>query len=210
MKWCPKYMGSEISDDYAYLLGALRDACVYLPEYELKFVQKNFSWLSDVVRPKLMRTFDIGRMSVRKRGDGLYELKLNSKKVVSKLIEDAGVNKRPIDTPPIILNQPLPKLAWYVAGFYDAEGDKSGSRFRFWQSWTSEDECPPLQFISYVLRCLGIMTKYYRLGMRRGKMYEFCLEVCRSPTTNLIKFLNFIPLQHPETVLRAPREFRRA
>jgi hypothetical protein len=35
-------MGSEISDDYAYLLGALRDACVYLPEYELKFVQKTF------------------------------------------------------------------------------------------------------------------------------------------------------------------------
>jgi hypothetical protein len=99
------------------LLGALRDACVYLPEYELKFVQKNFSWLSDVVRPKLMRTFDIGRMSVRKRADGLYELKLNSKKVVSKLIEDAGVNKRPIDTPPIILNQPLPKLAWYVQAF---------------------------------------------------------------------------------------------
>jgi hypothetical protein len=34
MKWCPKYTGSEISDDYAYLLGALRDACVYLPEYD--------------------------------------------------------------------------------------------------------------------------------------------------------------------------------
>jgi hypothetical protein len=79
-------MGSEISDDYAYLLGALRDACVYLPEYD----------------------------------------------------------------------------------------------------------------------------KVLQIGMRRGKMYEFCLEVCRSPTTNLIRFLNFIPLQHPETVLRAPREFRRA
>ena len=64
IEWCPKYMGSEISDDYAYLLGALRDACVYLPEYELKFVQKNLSWLSDVVQPKLMRTFDIGRMGV--------------------------------------------------------------------------------------------------------------------------------------------------
>ena len=203
-------MGNEISDDYAYLLGALRDACVYLPEYELKFVQKNQLWLSDVVQPKLMKTFNIERLSIRKRSDGLYELKLNSKKVVNKLVEDAGVNNRPFNTPPIILNQPIPKLAWYVAGFYDAEGDKSGSRFRFWQSWTKEDECPPLQFISRVLSQLGVMAKFYKLGIRRGNRYEFCLEVCRSPITNLIRFLNFIPLQHPETVLRTPREFRRA
>ncbi len=34
-------MVDEISEDYGYLLGAIRDACVYIPEYELKFVQKN-------------------------------------------------------------------------------------------------------------------------------------------------------------------------
>ncbi len=202
-------MVDEISEDYGYLLGAIRDACVYIPEYELKFVQKNLRWLTDVIKPRLQRTFGVKVGKIRRRYDGLYELKLNSKQMVLRLIEDAGVDKNPKDIPPIIVRQPIKQQLWYVAGF-DAEGDKKGCRYRFWQSWTDEATCPPLKFIQDTLRAVGIESNLYKLGLRKGRMFEFCLEVRRLPKSNLIKFLTEVPLQHPETVLRAPRKFRRA
>ncbi len=76
--------------------------------------------------------------------------------MVLRLIEDAGVDKNPKDIPPIIVRQPIKQQLWYVAGFYDAERDKKGCRYRFWQSWTDEATCPPLKFIQDTLRAVGI------------------------------------------------------
>jgi hypothetical protein len=41
---------TDVDEDYAYLLGAIHDACVYVPEYELKFVQKDRRWLTDFIK----------------------------------------------------------------------------------------------------------------------------------------------------------------
>uniref|UniRef100_A0A7C4E082 Homing endonuclease LAGLIDADG domain-containing protein n=1 Tax=Caldiarchaeum subterraneum TaxID=311458 RepID=A0A7C4E082_CALS0 len=200
----------DVDEYYAYLLGAIRDACVYIPEHELKFVQKDARWLTDVIKPVMQHVFGFSKIRVRMRRDGLFELKVNSKRMVEKLIEDAHVDNRPMDTPPIIERAPLSQQLWYIAGFYDAEGDKKGHRIRFWQSWYEVNRCPPLEFIATVLADVGVNTRLYKLGRRKSRLFEFCLEVSRAAHKNIILFYSTVPLQHPSQVLRAPREFRRA
>jgi len=67
-----------VDEDYAYILGALRDACVYLDEYELKFVQKSREWLEEVIKPRLQSVFNIPSITVRRRNNSMYEIKINS------------------------------------------------------------------------------------------------------------------------------------
>jgi len=199
-----------VDEDYAYILGALRDACVYLDEYELKFVQKSREWLEEVIKPRLQSVFNIPSITVRRRNNSMYEIKINSKSLIEVLISHASVNHRPMPTPPIILKQPAEIKSWYIAGFYDAEGDKNLKRIRFWHSWNERYTCPPLEDIGEMLREREIETKLYKLGRRHSNLYEFCLEVIRSNPRNVFNFLEFIPLQHPGIVTPAPRKFRRA
>ena len=198
----------EVDRDYAYLLGSLRDATAYAPEYEVKFVQASEAWLRSSVLPRLSKVFGLTGLRVRRRKDGLFTLKVNSKALLAILVVHAGITEQCMPTPAVMRYAGLMAWRYYVAGFYDAEGDKTGQRLRIWQSWHREDKCPPLEDISRILARLGITSSLYRMRRCRSGLYEFCLEIKARPQGNKEKFLALIPLEHPG--IGRPREFRRA
>lgn len=178
--------------DLQYILGALGDGCIYINrrkrDYRVIIVQKSRDWLENSLSPRFNKIFGV-KAVIRRRRDGLWELRIYSKKVVQALLNYLGnLNDVELDT-------------YYVAGFYDAEGDKSLKRVRMW----SED-VDKLRVIAKILEKYAIGCNIYLDDKRH---YVYCLEV---PTRFKLRFLKLIPLEHPMITSHAPRprEFRRA
>ena len=201
----------QLTGDYAYLLGALRDCTAYGREYEIKFTQASKEWLLRSVAGRLGVVFGVTRFGLSYRPDSrTYALKINSKALFSILVSHARIDLKPNPTPPIVKDSPLSVQRWYIAGFYDAEGDKSLARVRMWQSWPRPSSCPPLDDIKDMLERQRIRSGVVKVGRGASGLYEFCLEVYANPRGNKEEFLSLIPLEHPHISLRGPRKFRRA
>jgi hypothetical protein len=196
--------------NYAYLLGALREAVVYEPEYEITFVQKDKSWLTKSVAPRLQTVFGLDKTHVRKRKGSTYSLKVNSEAIVAILKVHAAVSARPALTPPVIARAPFCIQRYYIAAFYDSEGDKDIRRLRIWQSWNDASVCPPLEDLRSMLKKAAIASRISHVGSGSDGLHEFCLEIHSSPVANRNRFLRKIPLEHPRISLGGPRKFRRA
>lgn len=201
----------QLTGDYAYLLGALRDCTAYAREYEIKFTQASKRWLLRSVASRLDVVFGVTKFGLTYRRDSrTYALKINSKALFSILVSHARIDLKPNPTPPIVKDSPFGVQRWYMTGFYDAEGDKSLTRIRMWQSWPHPSNCPPLDDIKDMLERQRIRSGVVKVGRGVSGLYEFSLEVYAIPRGNKEEFMNLIPLEHPHISLRGPRKFRRA
>ena len=201
----------RLTGDYAYILGALRDCTAYNREYEIKFTQASKEWLLKSIAGRLDAVFGVRKFGLMYRPDSrTYALRVNSKALFSILVSHARIDLRPNPTPPVARTCPPSIQRWYIAGFYDAEGDKSLTRVRMWQSWPHPNSCPPLYDIKDMLERQSIRSGVVRVGRGASGLYEFCLEVYAKPRGNKEEFLKVIPLEHPHISLRGPRKFRRA
>ncbi len=140
-----------MNSDFAYLLGASGDACVYnresKQEYCIEYEQKNPDWLERSVRPRILKIFG-KHCAVRKRKTGLFRIRLYSKKAYSAF-------KEALERPFKILREPETVRRAYVRGFFDAEGsaprEKTSKRIEFYQKDTRF-----LRLIHKILRGIGI------------------------------------------------------
>jgi len=163
-----------------YILGAIEDGCICMNErkrdYRLIIIQKNREWLEKSLQPRFKEQFNIQPI-IRKRKDELWELRVYSKEIV------------------LILNNYIKHLDFldlnihYVAGFYDAEGDKTLRRIRIWCK-----DARKLNKIAKILSQYGIKYSMY-LDDKKHKVY--CLEVSSKYKP---KFLKLIPLEHPKVL----------
>ena len=181
-----------MDSDLQYILGALEDGCLYIDyerrDYRVVIVQKNRDWLEYSLKPRFRKLFNV-RTVIRKRKNGLWELRIYSREVVEAL-RNYLYN---LDNIELDIH--------YIAGFYDAEGDKALKRIRIWSKNLSK-----LKRIAKILEKYMINYSIY-LDDKRHNIY--CLEVT---AYSKIRFLKIIPLEHPKIMAHAhrPRKFRRA
>ena len=186
-----------LTEDLAYLLGAIRDGSLvhYSYVYELEYGQKNPEWLKEVITPKIMNVFGV-EVKTKKRKNNSSVIRKRSKVIYLILKKLLSYENNYMLTPKIILDAPFELQKHYVAGFYDAEGRKNLKNMNFYQQWYKDKNCVSLDDIKNILIKRKIKTKYYKLKPQNNA-YLFTLHI-EGETKK--EFLKEIPLQHPSLV----------
>ena len=168
-----------LDPDIEYLLGASYDACIYVNiknrDYRVIYVQAELEWLVNSIAKRLERLNY--RYTIRQRTKNLWEVRVYSKGFATYLL---GLRS-------ILLNLNLDPH--FVAGLYDAEGDKTMRRIRIWNK-----DIMPLEKARRILQEYGIMSTIH-LDDKRYMVY--CLEV---PKMFISKFIQVVPLEHPKAL----------
>ncbi len=107
-----------MNEDFAYLVGALGDACFYQNarkgHYCVEYEQKNRAWLEQAIIPRMMACFGrTPRLETRK--SGLFRTRLNSKQAFEQLQcvwADVSIFEN---------EAPLVQSA-FIRGFFDSDG----------------------------------------------------------------------------------------
>ena len=182
---------SEVDAAVAYLLGALGDGgCYYLryrggrTEYRCVWTQKDCEWLLNSVIPRLNVVAEYFGVKSKIRlieGKTRCEVRVSSKVLYTVLI---GYMKNLAD---LVLSDEKAALAW-LAGFYDAEGDKSGKRIRLWSK-----EREKLALAKALLERLGMEVYGPHLDDKRRGVYV--IEVSSSSRK---VFLDRVKPEHPK------------
>ncbi len=206
-------MDGGISSMIAYLAGALADGgCYYLrykgkrTEYRCVWTQKDPEWLAGSIIPRLrsvMRHYNIPSKIQLIKGETRYEVRVSSKKLY--VVLTSYMEK----LPDILHSNQHAARAW-LAGLYDAEGDKTGRRTRIW----SKDK-GKLILAKTMLESQGIKAYGPHLENKKKSTSVYVLEVSSLSRT---LFLNKVRPEHPKLAgkntlnppARHPREFRRA
>ena len=184
----------RIDNDLAYLLGALRDGSLvqYSYVYEVEFSQKQKEWLENAITPKLMSTFGVNT-KVIKRKDKTYVIRKRSIALFKILNHFTNFSKTKYKhTPRIILNLPFNLQKYYIAGFYDAEGNKNPKDITFYQQWKNNNNCPPLKDIQIMLKKVGINSYFRTKQQNNAFLYDLHVK-----GKSRKRFLELIPIEHP-------------
>ena len=184
----------SLSKEFVYLFGALRDGSLvhYSHVYEIEFAQKYREWLDDSIVPRMRKIFDV-EPNVKNRKNGTYIIRKRS--IVLFMILNHFTNffkEKYKHTPEVILGLPFELQKFYIAGFYDAEGNKNPKDITFYQQWWNKENCPPLADIQLMLRKVGIES-YFRIKPQNDA-FLFDLHV---EGKSRKRFLEIIPIEHP-------------
>lgn len=181
-----------LSDDLAYLFGALRDGSLvhYSYVYEIEYAQKHPAWLEKILAPKIERCFGI-KVTVKQRKNKSFVIRIRSTAMfaIIKYITQHQANYQ--STPEIILKSPFELQKHYIAGFYDAEGRKNLNDLNIYQQWYNKT-CPPLEDIKKILERRNINSKFRIKPQNNAFLFTLHIE-----GKSRRRFLENIPIQHP-------------
>jgi hypothetical protein len=180
--------------EFVYLFGALRDGSLvqYSSVYEVEFAQKQKEWLENSIIPKLNKVFEVNpriierkykNYVIRKRSVVLFT-------ILNHFTKFAKIKYKP--TPKIVLNLPFNLQKYYVAGFYDAEGNKNPKDITFYQQWHNKKECPPLKDIQTMLNKVGIKSYFRIKSQNNAFLYDLHVK-----GESRKRFLELVPIEHP-------------
>jgi len=174
-------------------VGALADGgCYYLKysrgriEYRCVWTQKDLRWLINSIIPRLrivMEYYSIHSKIQLIKGRTRYEARVSSKKLYAILTDYMG-------NLPVIVSKDQDIARAWLAGLYDAEGDKASGRIRIWSKNREQ-----LMFAKTLLEKQGIETHSPYLDDKERNVYV--IEVS-SPSKTL--FLDKIIPEHPKLV----------
>lgn len=193
----------QLTNELAYLLGALRDGSVLRytekngkTHYALSLYSKNTQWLK-----QLEKTFEVlfcKKPSFSEPKNGTPYLRIYSKEIVETFqreFQHPLTSQITWKTPDKILGASNVKQKYYVAGFWDAEGgqDKITKQIRFHLSWNG-NTCPPLNDLKQMLLKSNIETgKVGRYTNENGNFPRFVLRVLKKDND---KFFDEIPIRN--------------
>lgn len=189
----------ELTPELAYLLGAMRDGSISRHKYQIQITQKRKEWVLNIINPLMKEIFG-KEFNYRGFKRNVHIFDLGSKALYAILDIIGNLTNELKETPPIIKNAPFNIQRFYIGGFYDAEGDKSikSNRIGCYQGWL-ESGCPPLEDIQNMLKSQGIISSVKKQSKKKNyRIYR--LYVFKRPSENIIKFLNLIPLFHPDSL----------
>jgi len=95
-------------------------------------------------------------------------------------------------TPKIILNLPFTLQKYYIAGFYDAKGNKNPKDITIYQQWSNNKNCPPLKDIKNILKKINVSSHFRIKQQKDSFLYDLHIE-----GKNRKKFIENIPIEHP-------------
>lgn len=197
----PMKLVKKLTPELCYILGAFRDGGMSSHKYQIHISQKDRRWITDTINPLLEKTFAL-KLHYRGFRKGTHEFSLNSKPLYAFLDVVGQFKNKFKPTPQIILNAPFKFQKYYIAGFYDAEGDKSlkSGRVGLYQAWSDKSACPPLEDIRKILQKQEIISTLHK-SLPRKNSFAFRLYVNKRPRVNILKFLKLIPVSHPNSLL---------
>lgn len=197
----------QLTNELAYLLGALRDGSVLRyaekngkTHHALSLYNKNKEWLK-----QLEKTFEVlfcKKPSFSEPKNGTPYLRIYSKEIVETFqreFQHPLTSQITWETPRVILLADSEQQKHYIAGFWDAEGgqDKVTMQIRFHLSWNGET-CPPLNDLKQMLERIGIQTgKVGRYRNVNGNYSRFVLRVLKKDNEN---FFEQIPIRNKSKV----------
>jgi hypothetical protein len=196
----------QLTNNLAYLLGALRDGSVCRFKNNqgkicssVTFYSKSIKWLN-VLQKKIFEVFKINTKIVQ-YGNKTPYIRIYSKELVDEL------NKKfqcPLKTqigwitPLFIKNSDdIEIIKNYIAGFWDAEGgvNLQSKQVAFYLSWNGK-RCPPLEDLKKMLEKLKIKCgNVCRYKNERGVYPRFVLRISMKDNE---RFFRSIPTQNPE------------
>lgn len=190
----------EASSGLFYILGAFRDASVSKHKGQIQMTQKKRAWVDETINPLMMRVFGIKLLYAGKRGN-FHIFQIGSKSLQTLLTLFRKKQGRFEDTSKLVKSAEIGLQRFYIGGFYDAEGDKSlkSNRVGIYQAWKTQNKCPPLEDIKNILKEKGIDSSIQK-GMRKKNSYVYRLYVFKRPFENILKFFDFVPLFHPDSI----------
>lgn len=186
----------KLEKEFAYLLGALRDATVDFREkenYEIKIAQKDVKWLQLLQKFFEKYFHKSGRITAHVNDTSI--LRINGKTIVKEIIEISEI-KIPQDsweTPSIIKNSSLSMQVAYIRGFFDAEGGLPKNPLKSNQKYLSlsQKNRESLVFLRNTLTKLGFQPTNLTIC---GKVWEFRL----TRKKDIIEFIEKIGSWHYE------------
>ena len=197
-----------ISNELAYLLGALRDGNIQIGKnrkgsyYYLEFISKSKEWLENL--EKILEKLCGRKTTIRplKKGNKIYwRLRLRNKDFICWLKEFSQF-KTPQSTwklPKIDMNKE--NKIYYLSGFFDAEGYVSkSSNTGAWNigiehSWLGS-RCYPLLHLKQILLELGIKSNKIVMKKKGRKTPLFRLRI--TDKNSILKFCKIVKSFHPE------------
>ena len=182
----------KISEEFVFLLGALRDGSLihYENVYEIEFAQKQKKWLQNSIVPRLQKVFG-SKLKIMLRKNKNYVVRKRSVALYSILNYFTNFAKTKYKyTPEIVLNLPFSLQKYYIAGFYDADGNKDPKEIIFYQQWWNRKNCLPLDDIQIMLNKIDVKSNFEIKS--RNNDYLFKLHI-----TDRKGFLEEIPIEHP-------------
>ncbi len=181
----PKYL----TNDLAYLVGALRDGCLVTfsgnpNHFGVIFTQESCpEWFSMTVIPKLEKLFGV-KPKLR------YEIQIYSKPIFrffERLFDHPPGNQTEWKTPKIIKCAPIELQLAYIQGFFDAEGMYTKNGYIGF----AQNNIESLKFIKSILESQGIKCG----KVRRSRNNHIFTITNRN---GVERFIKIIGSQHPE------------
>ena len=148
------------------------------------WTQKDLDWLTNSIISRLRKVLEYYNIPSKIqliKGKTRYEVRISSKKLYNILTD---YRER---LPEIILNNPDTARSW-IAGLYDAEGDKTGKKVRIW-----EKDKEKLIIVKTILEKHNIKTNGPYLEDKRNNIYVLGIS---SLSRSL--FLTKIKPEHPK------------
>lgn len=195
----------ELTKDFAYLLGALRDGSVLRYgdrqgkiHHYVTFYSKDTGWLKFLSKI-LSNVFGEKQIFCAPKSGTPY-LRIYSKRIATLIHEEFQhplTSQITWETPrPLADTKDNEIIKWYIAGFWDAEGgfDIKTHQIRFHLSWNGS-VCPPLEDIKAFLGKFNIRTG--NVGMYENKNGNYPRFVLRVSKKDNKRFLETFPISNP-------------
>lgn len=200
----------QLTSDLAYIVGALRDGSISRftdkhgrLHHSITFYSKSKGWL-EILQKKLCAVFGKTPEIVQYSNKTPY-IRIYSKNIAEMFSKEfehpLGVQIR-WNTPKSIKSSNYDIKRHFIAGMWDAEGgiDLQNKQIKFYLSWDG-NKCPPLDDLKNILGSMGIKSgEVCRYKNENGKFPRFVLRIS---TDSNKKFVNDIPIQHPEKTRKA-------
>lgn len=192
----PIKIPNELSNELAYLVGALRDGTVSEEksgEYCVAFYSKEYEYLKCLLKP-INKLFGADP-KISKFGP-IYGIRIRSQTLYFffKLLFDMPQYQKYWDTPKLIKNSNEKATRAYISGFFDAEGGVphiescNTARKNLYVKFVQKNK-ESLEFISEHLRKSGINTRKFYWD---GDKWIFKIS-----TDAILKFANYVYSLHP-------------
>lgn len=185
-----------MDENFAYLLGALRDG--YLTRKCIEFLVKDENWAKELA--KILELCAGKKARVSKVKQTYFRCRLRSVKFCQEFlkISEFRTPQSFWQTPKAIMDAPENLQRSYVSGFFDAEGSVSKVQKNYlnvdiYQAWNNETSCPPLEDIKNILNKNGIRTSRVYINKKPsiGRNYAlFRLNI--SNKESVMKFSEWI------------------
>lgn len=179
-----------MNPDFAYLLGAFGDGCLYLNkergEYCIEYEQKVAAWLTNSILPRFQKVYGKSpRVKQRKAKGELYRIRVYSKQAFFEI-------KEAMQNLSALLQEDLQVKAFFIRGFFDAEGSvparRPGTSYRveIYQKDTSK-----LALIAQMLKDdFGIVSNKLTNSRDVGQLNIRTVQ-------NIARFRSYIGSEHP-------------